>query len=171
MARPIVAEVDLAAIAANLGRARRYAPSTEVLAVVKANAYGHGLERVLPALVAADGLALIELDAALALRATGYARPILLLEGFFDAGELDHIAAQRLRVVVHDIEQVRMLELARLARGVDVYVKANTGMNRLGFAPADVAPMCARLAHAASIGTIRLNIGRARSTPDSIPDR
>jgi len=166
MARPIVAEVDLAAIAANLARARRYAPSTEVLAVVKANAYGHGLERVLPALVDADGLALIELDAALLLRAAGYARPILLLEGFFDAGELDSIAAHRLRVVVHDAEQVRMLERSRLSTRVDVYVKANTGMNRLGFPPADVAAMCTRLARVSSVGTIRLMMHFARADED-----
>ena len=83
MARPIVAEVDLAAIASNLGRVRAFAPAAEVLAVVKANAYGHGLLRILPALAQADGLALIELDTALQLRAAGYRRPILLLEGFF----------------------------------------------------------------------------------------
>jgi len=73
MARPIVATVDLAAIAANVAQVRRYAPGAEVMAVVKANAYGHGLLRVLPALADADGLALIELDAALALRAAGRA--------------------------------------------------------------------------------------------------
>src|SRR5436190_16640093 len=115
MARPIVAEVDLTAIAANLASVRRYAPGTEVLAVVKANAYGHGLQRVLPALGDADGLALIELDAAVALRTAGYSRTILMLEGFFDPSELDAIAQHRLHVVVHNAEQVRMLERTPLA--------------------------------------------------------
>ena len=145
MSRPIVADVDLAAIAANLESVRRFSPGAAVLAVVKANAYGHGLLRVLPALDAADGLALIELDAALAVRAAGYARPIVLLEGFFDAAELEAVSRHGLHVVVHDAEQLRMLETARLSTRIGVYVKANTGMNRLGFAPADVPRVCARL--------------------------
>jgi len=156
MARPIVAEVDLAAIAANLASVRRYAPATEVLAVVKANAYGHGLRRVLPALDDADGLALIELDAALALRTAGYSRTVLLLEGFFDPSDLGTIAQHRLHAVVHDAEQIRMLEKTPLSARIDVYVKANTGMNRLGFAPADMASVCNRLTRIASVGSIRL---------------
>ena len=99
MARPIVATVDLAAIAANVAQVRRYAPGTEVMAVVKANAYGHGLLRVLPALADADGLALIELDAALALRAAGYRRPIVLLEGFFENRELGPIGREAIRSI------------------------------------------------------------------------
>jgi alanine racemase len=166
MARPIVAEVDLAAIAANLAAVRRYAPATEVLAVVKANAYGHGLQRVLPALVDADGLALIELDAALALRSAGYTRPILLLEGFFDATELETIARHRLQVVVHDGEQVRMLERAALPAPIDVYVKANTGMNRLGFVPADIVAVSERLAQMPSVANIRLMMHFARADED-----
>ena len=156
MARPIVAEVDLDAIASNLARVRRYATGAEVLAVVKANAYGHGLLRVLPALADADGLALIELDAALALRAAGYARPILLLEGFFETQELDPIARHALGIVVHDAGQVRVLESSTLAPPVDVHVKANVGMNRLGIALADIADVCARLARAPSVASIRL---------------
>jgi alanine racemase len=156
MARPIVAEVDLTAIAANLARARRYAPGAGLLAVVKANAYGHGLRRVLPALADADGLALIELDAALDLRAAGYGRSILLLEGFFEPRELESIAHHALDIVVHDPEQVRMLEHARLEPPVNVYVKANTGMNRLGIAAADVKSTCNRLAAAPAVAGVRL---------------
>src|SRR5689334_1012196 len=100
MSRPLVAHVDLAALEGNLARVRGLAPGAEVLAVVKADAYGHGLDRVLPALRSADGLALIELDAAVRLRERGYARRILLLEGFFEARELDSIAANAIGVVV-----------------------------------------------------------------------
>ena len=167
MARPIVADVDLAAIAANLASVRRFAPGAEVLAVVKANAYGHGLLRVLPALDAADGLALIEFDAALALRAAGYTRPIVLLEGFFEATELETIAHHRLHVVVHDVEQVRMLESARLPARIGVYVKANTGMNRLGFAPADVPRVCARLEALRAGANVRLMMHFARADDDN----
>jgi alanine racemase len=140
MARPLYAELSLPAMRANLARARELAPGTQLLAVVKANAYGHGLMRVLPALADADGLALIELDAALALRAAHYTRRILLLEGFFAPDELPEIAAKRLAVVVHSEDQVRMLELAALTRPLEVFLKVNTGMNRLGIAPADAPP-------------------------------
>src|SRR5262249_57012961 len=85
MSRPIVAQVNLSALRANLTKARERAPGAQLLAVVKANAYGHGLKRVLPALGEADGVALVELDAAIALRERHYARRILLLEGFFEA--------------------------------------------------------------------------------------
>ncbi|HWD15063.1 MAG TPA: alanine racemase, partial [Casimicrobiaceae bacterium] len=113
MARPLVAQLDLDALAANVERARACAPGARVLAVVKANAYGHGLTRVLPALGAADGLALIEIDAAVRLREQGEARPILLLEGFFEPAELQTFAEHRLSTVVHSAEQVAMLEGAR----------------------------------------------------------
>ena len=166
MARPIVAVVDLAAIAANVARVRELAPGAEVLAVVKANAYGHGLLRVLPALAGADGLALVELDAALALRDAGYAKPILLLEGFFEARELAPIADAALGIVVHDPAQIRMLETASLARPLDVHVKVNTGMNRLGIMPADVASVCERLARLPSVAELRLMMHFARSDED-----
>src|SRR5512134_3325881 len=112
MARPLVAQINLAALEANLARARAKAANAQLLAVVKANAYGHGLMRVLPALDDADGLALLELDAAAQLRDAHYSRRILLLEGFFDARELAEIAKLRLAVVVHCEEQVAVLERA-----------------------------------------------------------
>src|SRR3954468_23460305 len=112
MSRPLVAQINLAALQANLARAREKAPGTQVLAVVKANAYGHGLARVLPALEEADGLALVELDAAVSLRDAHSSRRILLLEGFFEAPELVEIAQRRLAVVVRDHAQGGMLETA-----------------------------------------------------------
>ncbi len=96
MSRPILAQVNLAALRSNLARVRERSPGAQVMAVVKANAYGHGLTRVLPALDGADGLALVELDAAIALRAAHYARRILLLEGFFSPDELPEFSARRL---------------------------------------------------------------------------
>jgi alanine racemase len=166
MSRPIVAQVNLAALRANLARVRERAPGAQVLAVVKANAYGHGLARVLPALDAADGLALVELDAAIALRAAHYARRILLLEGFFDPDELPEFSARRLATVVHHEEQVRMLESARLARPLEVFVKVNTGMNRLGVAPAAVAALVERLSHCESVAVLRLMMHFARADED-----
>jgi alanine racemase len=166
MPRPILAQVNLAALRSNLARVRERAPGTQVMAVVKANAYGHGLMRVLPALDGADGLALVELDAAIALRAAHYARRILLLEGFFSPDELPEFAARRLATVVHHEQQVRMLETARLARPLEVFVKVNTGMNRLGIAPGAVAPLVERLSHCESVAVLRLMMHFARADED-----
>ena len=163
MARPIYAQVSLPALRANVARARELAPNTQLIAVVKANAYGHGLLRVLPALSEADGLALVELDAAIALRAEHYVRRILLIEGFFEPGELPEIAARRLAVVVHNEDQVRMLEHAKLERPLEVFVKINSGMNRLGMPPTHVAGVIDRLNHCESVAVLRLMTHLARA--------
>ena len=148
MTRPILAQMNLTALRANLGIARERAAGAQVLAVVKANAYGHGLLRVLPALVEADGLALLELDAAVALREHHYARRVLLLEGFFTPDELPEIAARRLAVVVHHTDHLRMLETATLPRPLEVFIKINSGMNVSASSPTMSRPSpnaCRRL--------------------------
>ncbi|HTS23862.1 MAG TPA: alanine racemase [Casimicrobiaceae bacterium] len=164
MSRPIIAQVNLSALRANLASARERTPGAQLLAVVKANAYGHGLKRVLSALGEADGLALIELDAAIGLRERHYARRILLLEGFFEANELPEIAARRIGVVVHHVDQVRMLEAApALSRPIEVFVKINTGMNRLGFRPSEVHAIVDRLSQTPSVAVLRLMTHLARA--------
>ncbi|HET7764070.1 MAG TPA: alanine racemase [Burkholderiales bacterium] len=142
--RPIRARIDSAALRHNLAVARRRAPRSRVWAVVKANAYGHGLSRAAKAL-AADGLGLIELEAALELRRAGEKRPILLMQGFYSQKDLEPIAANAITTVVHDEEQLAMLERARPPAKVAVYAKLNTGMNRLGFAEAEFPRALARL--------------------------
>jgi alanine racemase len=142
--RPIAARIHLSALRHNLAVARRHAPKSRVWAVIKADAYGHGAKRAARALDA-DGLALLELDAALGLRAAGERRPMLLLEGFFSPRELPQIAEQDLTPVVHSLEQVAMLEKARLDARLNVYLKMNTGMNRLGLDPAGFRTALARL--------------------------
>lgn len=166
MARPLYAQVNLTALRANLAQVRTRAAKTQVLAVVKANAYGHGLTRVVPALADADGLALLERDDAIALRASHYKRRILLLEGFFGADELPEIAAHRLAVVVHHADQVRMLERAHLERPLEVFVKVNTGMNRLGVRPGDARGLVERLASCDSVAALRLMTHLARADED-----
>jgi alanine racemase len=166
MARPLVAQINLAALRLNLARAREKAPRTQLLAVVKANAYGHGLTRVLPALDDADGLALVELDAAVQLRESHYTRRILLLEGFFEERELTEIAHRRLAVVVHDEAQIAILERAVLSRPLEVFIKANTGMNRLGIAPGKVAASCDRLSNSPAVAALRLMMHFARADED-----
>jgi len=163
MSRPLYAQVNLSALRGNLAQVRARAPQTQVLAVVKANAYGHGLERVLPALADADGLALVEQERAFALRGLRYTRRILLLEGFFAAADLPEIARRRLAVVVHHAEQVRMLETTPLSRPLEVFLKINTGMNRLGLRPADIPAAVERLTQCDAVATLRLMTHFARA--------
>lgn len=155
-ARPIKAVIDLSALAHNVALAKQRSHPAKVFAVVKANAYGHGLARVLPALGGADGLALIELEAAIWLRALGWRKPILLLEGFFGAAELAVFAEHRLSCVVHHESQVRALAGATIAHALDVFIKVNTGMNRLGFAMPEVAHVVSRLRGSKAVRSLTL---------------
>jgi alanine racemase len=137
MARPIQASFDLAALKNNFAIARRHAGSAAVMAVIKANAYGHGLLRVARTLADAEGLALLELDDAVRLRDAGYRQRILLLEGFFSSAELPEILHHGFTIMVHAREQLQMLKTLRTDKKIDVFLKFNTGMNRLGFPVAD----------------------------------
>lgn len=110
MPRTTIATVRRSALAHNLQRVRELAPTAHIWAVVKANAYGHGLAQAARAFAAADGLALLEWDGALALRAAGERRPILLLEGAFDAAQVDLAIRHQLSLVVHQAAQVEWLE-------------------------------------------------------------
>jgi len=133
MPRPLQALIDLSALEHNLSVVRHHAPRSRVMAVVKADAYGHGLLRAAEALADADGFAMLELDAAVRLREAGYRHTILLLEGFFDMEELAWIEQYHLSTVIHNPEQIAMLSACRLRGRLDVFLKLNTGMNRLGF--------------------------------------
>jgi alanine racemase len=136
MPRPIAARIDRAALRHNYGVAKRCAPAARAWAVVKANAYGHGLLRVAEALAdLADGFALLDLDEAIALRRQGCEHPILLLEGFFDATDLRACGEYDLTPAIHRLDQLEMLRKAVLPRRLPIYLKLNTGMNRLGFTP------------------------------------
>lgn len=154
MPRPLVATIDIAALRHNLEIANKNAPGAKVWAVLKANAYGHGLERGMRGFAAADGLGLIEFDNAVRLRELGWKKRILLLEGFFDAQDLAIVVDHGLDVVVHNAEQLAMLEQIPLAAPIDVHLKMNSGMNRLGFTPADYRAAYARLRSNASIRDI-----------------
>jgi alanine racemase len=135
MPRPLVATIDISALRHNLRIAKSHAPDTKIWAVVKANAYGHGLERGIRGFAEADGLALIEPENALRLRELGWQKPILLLEGIFDAADLETVVRAKLDFAVHCSEQIAWLEQARLSGPLDIHLKMNSGMNRLGFKP------------------------------------
>jgi alanine racemase len=154
--RPILATIDLGALRHNLARAREEARGRFVWAVVKANAYGHGLERALRAFGTADGLALLDLEEARRARAAGWRKPILLLEGCFEAPDLAVCSDLDLTTVVHCGEQLEMLEHHRPARPVSVHLKLNTGMNRLGFKPQDAVQAYERLRGLSTIRELTL---------------
>lgn len=152
MSRPIRASFDLSALKHNLGVARQFAGNARTMAVIKANAYGHGLLRAARALAAADGFALLELDDAIRLRDAGYRQPIVLLEGFFAEAELEPILQNGLAVVLHCREQLDMLKALRGDRKLDVFIKFNTGMNRLGFPAESAAGVLQELNALACVG-------------------
>jgi len=145
MPRPLKATINLDALRHNLAVVRRHAPRAAVFAVIKANAYGHGVMRAARALASAEGYALLELDAAVRLREAGYGQRIALLEGAFEPRDLAVAAEHGLTIAIHSQEQVRMLEAAPADARYDVLLKINTGMNRLGFTPAEFASVFDRL--------------------------
>ena len=154
--RPLVATIDSSALRHNLAVARRHAPRSQVLAVIKANAYGHGRALAAAALAQADGFGLVELDAAVSLRESGYRQRIVLLEGFFDPSELPVLVRHGLATVVHSPEQVAALDALPRDAKLDVLLKVNTGMNRLGLSPDAYAKARERLGADSRIGSITL---------------
>lgn len=145
MPRPILATVHPDALRHNLDQARRRAPDARVWAVVKANAYGHGIERVFEALRGADGFALLDLAEAQRLRALDWRGPILLLEGVFEARDLELCSRLNLWHAVHCDEQIDWLAAHKTQHPHRVFLKLNSGMNRLGFTPGGFRAVWARL--------------------------
>ncbi|MBX9849859.1 MAG: alanine racemase [Rhodocyclaceae bacterium] len=157
MPRPTYATLDLAALAHNHARVRSQAGRARIWSVVKANAYGHGLLRVAHTLAPlTDGFALVEFEGAAALREAGIQHPILMLEGCYDTSDLQRCAELSLTPVLHVVEQVQALLAANLARPLSVMVKLNTGMNRLGFAPAELPNILQQLQGHSAIASINL---------------
>ncbi len=145
MPRPIQALIHSDALAHNLARARAAAPDAKVWAVVKADAYGHGIERAYEGLRGADGFALLDLAEAERIRACGWRGPILLLEGAFEARDLETCSRLALWHAVHCSEQIDWLAAHKTQQPQRVFLKMNSGMNRLGFTPAALRAAWARL--------------------------
>jgi alanine racemase len=135
MPRPIEALIHTDALAHNLRRARSAAPDAKVWAVVKANAYGHGIERAYAGLSGADGFALLDLAEAERVRTLGWRGPILLLEGCFEPRDLELCSRLNLWHAVHHEAQIDMLAAHKTHTPHRVFLKMNSGMNRLGFRP------------------------------------
>ena len=133
MPRPIEALIHTGALAHNLARARAAAPNARVWAVVKANAYGHGIEHAYEGLRGADGFALLDLAEAERVRALGWRGPVLLLEGCFEPRDLELCSRLNLWHAVHHEAQIDWLAAHKTQAPHRVFLKMNSGMNRLGF--------------------------------------
>ncbi len=156
MPRPIEALIHTDALAHNLTRARACAPGARVWAVVKANAYGHGIACAFAGLRGADGFALLDLAEAERVRALGWRGPILLLEGAFEPRDLEPCSRLDLWHVVHCAEQIDWLAAHKTHAPHRVFLKMNSGMNRLGFAPAAYRGAWTRLNALPQVGEITL---------------
>lgn len=149
MSRATAATIHLAALAANLARVRALAPRAKVMAVVKADGYGHGLERVARALADADAFGVASLQDGQRLRAAGFRQRVVVLSGFDEPGDLPELRRLALEPVIHHASQLDLLEAERPGPGaapLRCWVEIDTGMHRLGFDPEALPGVIARLA-------------------------
>ncbi len=156
MSRPTRAEINLGALRHNFDIVKQQASRQRIMAVIKANAYGHGVLPVAQALADADALAVAFIDEALALRSAGVATPLVVLEGVFEAQELDEAAAHDIQLVIHHQQQAQLLLASSLSRPVVVWLKLDTGMHRLGLPPGQFATLYPRLHQHANVAGIRV---------------
>lgn len=145
MSRSAIATIHLDALRHNLQKIRDLAPHSRVMAVVKADGYGHGLERVARALAAADAFGVAAIADGQRLRAAGVEHRIVVLSGIDEHGDLAEVRRLGLDVVLHHHEQLRLMESDRDPRPVRVWLKIDTGMHRLGIAQEQAAAVLARL--------------------------
>jgi alanine racemase len=155
MTRPARAHINLQALQHNFSRVQQAAPHSRIMAIIKANAYGHGMVRVAQSLPDADAFGVACIDEAISLRESGFDRRIVLLEGLFSAEDVGLVNGFQLDVVIHHESQLELLELGSLLRPLDVWLKLDTGMHRLGFATESVDAVTSRLQNIPRIAAIR----------------
>lgn len=155
MTRATRATIDLRALQHNLTIARQHAPGSRLMAIIKANGYGHGLVEVAQALSDAEAFGVACVDEAISLREAGIAQPIVLLEGFVQADELRLIDGFQLQPVIHHRQQLEILERAG-GPPLTVWLKVDTGMHRLGFTAEEAAAILTRLLQCDRVGEVRL---------------
>lgn len=144
------------ALSHNLNRVREFSPDSKVMAVIKANAYGHGMLVAAKQLDAADIFAVAMPEEAFVLRASGCAKPVLVLHGFSNIDELEKLSALKISTVVHQSQQIDQLLQSKLSTPVEVWLKVDTGMHRLGISMDDVAACFSQLGSSANVRNIYL---------------
>jgi alanine racemase len=176
MTRAAWAEISAAAFQHNLRRVRASAPHSRMAAIIKANGYGHGIVRAARALSDADMFGVASIDEALELRAAGIRQSVLLLEGVFEAGEIPVAQREGFNVVVHHNAQLDMIERADLSSSqpLHAWLKVDTGMHRLGFAPAQFDSARARLQNCGGVAgdvVVMSHLARADERRSDATDR
>lgn len=151
MGRPTKITIHLDALRHNLAEVKKLAPRSAILAMVKSNAYGHGIERIAGALSDADALGVACIEEGMRLRNAGIKNSVVLLEGLFSSDELQEAVKQDFTLVVHHEAQVQMLEKIALQKPLSVWLKIDTGMHRLGFEPSKVTEIHERLTKSPSV--------------------
>jgi alanine racemase len=155
MTRPIEALISLANLRHNFAQARHLTPGAQIMAVVKANAYGHGAIRVAGALSSlADAFGVASLEEAVELRDAGIENPIVLLSGVFGRAEMREVARYSLGTVIHCAEQLQILLDTELSQSINVWLKLDTGMHRLGFNADGFCQAAERLRSAKQVGKL-----------------
>ncbi|MDH3690621.1 MAG: alanine racemase [Gammaproteobacteria bacterium] len=168
MSRPTFAQIDFDVLSSNLRVVRDLCPKSKVMAVVKADAYGHGAVLACKALSDADAFAVASIDEALLLRNADCTHPICILSGFGDREELELLAQYSLTPVIHSSTQLEVLSHVNLTRRIDVWVKIDSGMHRLGFPGESLPTVLQQLRAHPAIGAIRLisHLANAEDTSD-----
>jgi alanine racemase len=156
MLNEVTAKINTAALKHNFNRVRELKPTAKVIAMIKSNAYGHGLIPVAQTLTNADAFGVARLAEALQLRAAGITQDILLMPGFLNSEQLPIIAVNNLQIVVHDPYQIDLLANAKLAHPLNVWLKVDTGMNRLGFKINKAPDAYVKLRSLKNVGEIRM---------------
>ena len=163
MSRPARALINTAALKHNLNLVRQLAPDRRVMAVVKANGYGHGLLTAATALSGADEFGVASIDEALILRKAGVTTSITALEGFFSADEIGLFQQHNISAVIHSAWQIDALEQSSGTGQVNVWLKVDTGMNRLGVRPGDAEELFTRLKNCDAVAEVALMTHLARA--------
>jgi alanine racemase len=145
--RPAQAIINLAALKHNLQQVRKLAPNSKVMAVIKANGYGHGIQRAANALSACDAYGVASIDEAITLRQAGFLHRIVLLEGLFSEAEVVQAINHRLDIAVHAFHQLDWLNTLDASQHISIWLKFDTGMHRLGFYPEDSDAIAERLSN------------------------
>ena len=156
MIRSAYAVVRLEHLAHNLNTLRKFAPQSKIMAVVKADAYGHGLVEAARALNQADAFAVACANEALTLRSAGILHPIVCLQGFTDSQQLQQIADANVQAVIHSDYQIKLLTGCKLKQPIQIWLKIDTGMTRLGVAPQNAAKVYQQLLESNRVAKIRV---------------
>jgi len=164
------AVIDLAALKHNLALVQEAAPAAKVMAMVKANAYGHGMLDCLPALQQADALATARVEEAIALRHAGYSKRVVVVSGVIGTDEINTCIANNIEPVLHSIETVTAMMAIKAPRPVSVWLKIDTGMHRLGVSSEQYRAALNKLKQCDSVGDIHLMTSPPVRLPNTRPN-